>query len=65
MKDEEITEVSCKLYYNVMMIASENPLSNKNIKLYLCSYDNEGVNIIWLKIGKLFESSLYWFFKRS
>ncbi len=43
LRDEDITEVSCKLYYNIMMIATENPLFNRNIKLNLSSYDDEGV----------------------
>ncbi len=34
---------NCKLYYNLMFVATENPLSNKNIKLFLSSYDDEGV----------------------
>jgi hypothetical protein len=33
----------CILYYNVSMIARENPFSNQLIKLYLSTYDNEGV----------------------
>ena len=48
LRDEDITEVSCKLYYNVMIIATENPLSNRNIKLYLCSFDNEGVRLFYI-----------------
>ena len=39
--DEDVTE--CKLYYNLMLIGTENPVSNKNIKLYLSSFDGEGV----------------------
>lgn len=54
MRDDEITEVDCRLYYNLEIIATENPLSNKNIKLYLCSHDGQGVNFkfffIFLKI---------------
>jgi hypothetical protein len=55
LRDEDITEVSCKLYYNVMIVATENPLTNKNIKLYLCSYDNEGVRLYFIfKIMKFY-----------
>ena len=46
--EENIQEVSCKLYYNVMMIATENPLSNRNVKLYLSSYDGEGVIFLYI-----------------
>ena len=31
-----------------MMIATENPLSNRNVKLYLSSYDGEGVIILYI-----------------
>ncbi len=33
-----------------MIIATENPLSNRNIKLYLCSFDNEGVRLFYIFI---------------
>jgi len=72
LKEEENKEdsfkpvdVNCKLYYNIMMIATEDPLSNKNIKLYLSSYDDEGVRLflflfnLLYYLGKLFENSLY------
>jgi hypothetical protein len=36
----------CILYYNVSMIARETPFSNQLIKLYLSTYDNEGVRYI-------------------
>lgn len=39
--EEDQTE--CKLYYNLMLVATENPVSNKNIKLYLSSFDDKGV----------------------
>ena len=44
------TKEECRLYYNFSMIARENPFSNKLIKLYLSSYDNEGV--LLNKLGK-------------
>jgi hypothetical protein len=33
-----------------MFVGTENPVSNKNIKLYLTSFDGEGVNKIIIKI---------------
>jgi hypothetical protein len=36
----------CILYYNVSMMARENPFSNQLIKLYLSTYDNEGVRCV-------------------
>lgn len=39
--DEDATE--CKLYYNLMLIGTENLVSNRNIKIYLSSFDGEGV----------------------
>ncbi len=59
---DEIVET--KIYYNLMLIATENPLSNQNIKLYLSSYDGQGVNIIFNIIGILYEISCARFLKK-
>lgn len=37
----------CKLYYNLMFVCSENPLSDRFVKLYLSTYDNEGVKFLF------------------
>jgi hypothetical protein len=37
----------CKIYFNAGMICRENAYSNKLIRIYLSTYDNEGVKIFY------------------